>query len=56
LKSVSTTRWACRSEAVSAVKANYSSLLIVIDEITNSTSQLDICAKGFRNFVSHKAF
>lgn len=40
LKSVSTTRWACRSEAVSAVKANYSSLLISIDKITNSTSQV----------------
>jgi hypothetical protein len=51
LKSVSTTRWACHSEALSAVKANYSSLLIAINEITNSTSQSDI-----RNARSHPFF
>jgi len=46
LKSISTTRWACRSEAVSAIKANYSSLLIAIDDITGSTNQADVRAKG----------
>ncbi|KAL4089624.1 hypothetical protein QTP88_024635 [Uroleucon formosanum] len=34
LKSLSTTRWACRSEAVNAVKNNYSALLIAIKQIT----------------------
>lgn len=35
LKSLSTTRWACRSEAVNAVKNNYSALLIAIKQITD---------------------
>jgi len=42
LKSISTNRWVCRSEAVSAIKANYSSLLIAVDEITNSNNQADV--------------
>jgi len=40
LKLVSTTRWACRYEAVSAVNVNYSALyllLTAINEISEST-------------------
>lgn len=33
LKSISTTRWACRSEAITAIKSNYSVLIIAIQEI-----------------------
>lgn len=46
LKSLSTTRWACRSEAVNAVKNNYCALLIAIKQITDNTYQSDIRAKG----------
>ncbi|XP_022170405.1 zinc finger MYM-type protein 1-like, partial [Myzus persicae] len=46
LKSVSTTRWACRYEAVSAVKENYPALLIAIKDISESTRQADVRAKG----------
>lgn len=46
LKSLSTTRWACRSEAVNAVKNNYCALLIAIKQITDITYQSDIRAKG----------
>uniref|UniRef100_A0A2S2NXT3 Zinc finger MYM-type protein 1 n=1 Tax=Schizaphis graminum TaxID=13262 RepID=A0A2S2NXT3_SCHGA len=56
LKSISTTRWACRSEAVSAIKANYSSLLIAIDEITDSTNQADVRAKGLGILSHMKSF
>lgn len=52
LKSVSTTRWACRSEAISSIEANYSSCLIRIDEITNATNQADIRANGL-GILSH---
>jgi len=52
LKSISTTRWACRSEAVSAIKANYFSLLITINEITDSTNQADVSSKGL-GIISH---
>jgi len=43
---LSTTRWACWAEAVSAVKNNYSALLIAIKQITDDTKQSDIRAKG----------
>jgi hypothetical protein len=46
LKSISTTRWACRYEAVSAMKENYSALLIAFKEISKSTRQADVRAKG----------
>ncbi|CAI6371179.1 unnamed protein product [Macrosiphum euphorbiae] len=46
LKSISTTRWACRSEAISAVKENYSSILAAIEEIIDNTKQSDVRAKG----------
>jgi len=46
LKSVSTNRWACRYEAVSAVKENYTTLIIAIKDISKSTRQADVRAKG----------
>ncbi|XP_050059714.1 zinc finger MYM-type protein 1-like [Aphis gossypii] len=56
LKSVSTTRWACRYEAVSAVKVNYSALLIAINEISESTRQADIRAKCLGIIYQMKTF
>ncbi|XP_025193665.1 uncharacterized protein LOC112593488, partial [Melanaphis sacchari] len=46
LKSISTTRWACRSEAISAIKENYTSILAAIEEIVDNTKQSDVRAKG----------
>lgn len=45
MKSVFTTRWASRYEAVRAVKENYSVLFRAIKEISESTRQVDISAK-----------
>lgn len=56
LKSLSTTRWACRSEAVNAVKNNYSALLIAIKQITDSTKQSDIRAKGLGIIYQMESF
>lgn len=42
LKSVSNTRWACRAEAVSAVKSDYGPILIAIKEIGDATKQPDV--------------
>lgn len=56
LKSLSTTRWACRSEAVNAIKINYSSLLVAIEEIIDSTKQSDIRAKGLGIIFQLKTF
>jgi len=46
LKSISTTRWACRSEAISAIKENFTSILAAIEEIVDNTKQSDVRAKG----------
>ncbi|KAF0757116.1 zinc finger MYM-type protein 6-like, partial [Aphis craccivora] len=46
LKSLSTTRWACRSEAVSAIEKNYDSLLQCLKEISKTTTQPDVRAKS----------
>ncbi|XP_060846280.1 zinc finger MYM-type protein 1-like [Rhopalosiphum padi] len=46
LKSISTARWACRSEAISAIKENYPSILAAIEEIVDNTKQSDVRAKG----------
>lgn len=56
LKSLSTTRWACRSEAVNAVKNNYSTLLIAIKQITDDTKQSDIRAKGLGIIYQMESF
>ncbi|KAL4090101.1 hypothetical protein QTP88_025001 [Uroleucon formosanum] len=42
LKSLSTTRWACRSESVSAIENNYNSLLQCLKEISETTTQPDV--------------
>jgi len=56
LKSVSTTRWACRAEAVSAIKKNYAALLIAIAEICDNTRQADVSVKGFGIINQMKTF
>lgn len=56
LESLSTTRWACRSKAISAVKINYSLLLVAIEEIIGSTKQPDIRAKGLSIIFQLKTF
>ncbi|XP_060845526.1 zinc finger MYM-type protein 1-like [Rhopalosiphum padi] len=45
-KSCSTTRWACRSEAVNAIKHNYRALLKALDEITKKSLLPDVKMKG----------
>ncbi|KAL4113589.1 hypothetical protein QTP88_017193 [Uroleucon formosanum] len=46
LKSCSTTRWACRSKAVNAIKHNYRALLKALDEITKKSLLPDVKMKG----------
>ncbi|KAL4113073.1 hypothetical protein QTP88_016764 [Uroleucon formosanum] len=46
LKSCSTTRWACRSEAVNAIKHNYRALLKALDKITEKSLLPDVKMKG----------
>nr|XP_042705389.1 uncharacterized protein LOC101937683 isoform X5 [Chrysemys picta bellii] len=48
LKSLSNTRWACRAEAVAAVKQNYSIILQALQEIIETTRLADpkIKARG----------
>jgi len=56
LKSVSNTRWACRAEAVSAVKSDYGPLLIAIKEIGDATKQPDVRAKALGLVHQMKTF
>lgn len=56
LKSVSTTRWACRAEAVSAIKENYTALLVAIKEISDRTKQADVRAKALGILNQMKTF
>lgn len=46
MKSLSTTRWACRSEAVNAIKHNYYALIQALEHIIDTTKQTDVRAKG----------
>ncbi|XP_008178812.1 zinc finger MYM-type protein 1-like [Acyrthosiphon pisum] len=46
LKTLSTTRWACRAEAVTAVENNYSSVIQCLQEIANSTKYSEVRAKA----------
>lgn len=46
LKSISNTRWACRSEAISAFKSNYAALVMALQEICDSTRLSDVSAKA----------
>lgn len=56
LKSCSTTRWACRAEAVSAVKNNYSVLLKTLEEIISNYSVPEMRAKGQGLLYQLKSF
>jgi len=46
LKSSSKTRWACRSEAVKAIKSKYNVLLQALEEITEKCLISEMRAKG----------
>lgn len=46
LKSLSTTRWACRAEAVKAVRNNYSALVDTVEEIMDTTQHPETRAKA----------
>lgn len=56
LKSVSTTRWACRAEAVSAIKENYTALLVAIKGISDRTKLADVSAKALGILYQMKTF
>ncbi|XP_008183440.1 zinc finger MYM-type protein 1-like [Acyrthosiphon pisum] len=46
LKSISTTRWACRFEAVAAVKNNYLAIISAIQKICDTTKIPDVRSKS----------
>jgi hypothetical protein len=46
LKSLSTTRWACRAEAVAAIRNNYSAIISALEEIFKTTGLAEVKAKG----------
>eukprot|EP00102_Acyrthosiphon_pisum_P010403 XP_008178706.1 PREDICTED: zinc finger MYM-type protein 1-like [Acyrthosiphon pisum] len=46
LKSISTTRWACRFEAVTAVKNNYLAIISAIQKICDTTKIPDVRSKS----------
>lgn len=56
IKSCSTTRWACRAEAVKAILNNYDTLLLTIDEICNNCSVPEMRAKGIGLLYQMKTF
>lgn len=56
LKSLSTTRWACRHEAVSAVKSNYSALILALEEIYKETTVSEASAKARGILMQMKSF
>ncbi|XP_022163424.1 uncharacterized protein LOC111028934, partial [Myzus persicae] len=56
MKSLSTTRWACRAETVASLKHNYLALIPAIEEIISSTSATDVCAKGRGLLFQIKSF
>jgi len=56
LKSCSTTRWACRAEAVSAIKNNYLVLLRILKEIISNCSVPEMRAKGQGLLYQLKSF
>jgi hypothetical protein len=56
LKSLSNTRWACRSEAVNAIRDNYDVLLKAIKEISDSSKHADVRVKGMSIFNQLKTF
>ncbi|XP_060854976.1 zinc finger MYM-type protein 1-like [Metopolophium dirhodum] len=56
LKTLSTTRWACRSEAIEAIKHNYEAILKALEEISDSTNLPDVRAKTKGLIYSLKTF
>jgi len=46
LKSLSTTRWPCRAEAVTSVKNHYASILTPIKEICEKSNVPEMRGKG----------
>lgn len=56
LKSCSITRWACRAEAVKSVLNNYGVLLLAIEDICESSSVPEMCAKGMGLKYQLKSF
>ncbi|KAF0711002.1 zinc finger MYM-type protein 1-like, partial [Aphis craccivora] len=56
LKSLSTTRWACRAEAVNSVKFNYGAILIAIEDICSKYSVPEMRAKGTGLLAQMKSF
>ncbi|XP_025199262.1 zinc finger MYM-type protein 1-like [Melanaphis sacchari] len=56
LKSISNTRWACRSEAISAIKFNYSALVKALQEICDSIRLSDVSAKARGLIFQMKSF
>ncbi|KAE9536311.1 hypothetical protein AGLY_007100 [Aphis glycines] len=56
LKSLSTTRWACRAEAVAVIKINYSAILRALTEIIETTKHSDIKVKEIGLLHQVKSF
>ena len=56
LKSLSTARWACRAEAVSAIKENYKAIVLAIEDILQNTTHAVIRAKGRGSLFQLKSF
>jgi hypothetical protein len=56
LKSVSTTRWARRAEAVPTLRNNYPVILIALEEITNTTQHFEVSANGHGPLYQMKTF
>lgn len=53
---MSTTRWACRAEAISAIKSNYNILLKALEQICDSTQFCKYRAKGLGLLSQMKSF
>jgi len=56
LKSLSTTRWACRYEAVAAIKLNYTALVKALENIYEDTKLPEIRAKSKGIITQIKSF
>lgn len=46
MKSLSTTRWACRAEAITSIRDNFSVIIQTIKEVNHSTKLPETKAKG----------
>jgi hypothetical protein len=45
LKSLSTSRWACRAESVAAIRNNYSAIISALEEILKTTRLAEVKRK-----------